>query len=186
MSKKDKETLHHLQYAFGLVNDWLRFGDAKLATALAFNGLALSVTVGVVTGDAAGDWPTFVRSWLFWAGGGFALAAIKALFTLNPIVNSRKLKVAESASSNNDRSSNPYFFGHTESLSVDELIEAIDRSPRRDIAKQIIINSQITRRKYRGFTWVATIDIIAVFPPYLLWVCGAGFVRLICRGGTKD
>lgn len=186
MSKKQDTTLGHLQYSFGLVNEWLRFADAKLATALAFNGLALSVIVGVVTGDAVGDWPTIVRYWLFWVGGGFALAAMIALFMLNPIVNPRKLKASGPVSSSSDHSPNPYFFGDTESMSVDELIEAIDCSPTRNIARQIINNSRITQKKYRGFTWVVSVDIIAVFPPYLLWVCGAGVVRLICRGGIED
>lgn len=186
MIDNEDVTLSHLQYSFGLVNEWLRFADAKLATALGFNGVAVSVVVGVITGDAAAEWPDFARYWLLWAGIGFALAAMIALVTLSPIVKPGKLKASRLALAEGDDTPNPYFFGDAGRLSVDELLAAIERSPARDIAKQITINSRIARRKYRGFTTVAATDVIAVFPPYLLWVCGAGVVRLMCRESNGD
>lgn len=186
MSKQQNATLSHLQYSFGLVNEWLRFADAKLATALGFNGVAVSVVVGMISSDAAAEWPDFVRYWLLWAGIGFALAAMIALVTLSPIVKPGKLKASRLALAEGDDTPNPYFFSDAGRLSVDQLLDAIERSPARDIAKQITINSRIARRKYRGFTTVAAMDVIAVFPPYLLWACGGRLVRLMCRKTNGD
>lgn len=156
-----------LKYICGLVNDWLKFAEAK-------NGALVVVvcTVMVVVADhspSSGDsiwirWSCFLGCTLLVLAGCISLASFIPELTF-------KWNATEKERSAID---NLMYFDHIAAFSAFELLEALYQaegipSPQRkielDLAGQAVINAKITTRKFYQFkiaSWFTLIGFACI------------------------
>lgn len=53
----------NLRYSFDLVNEWLRFAEAKIATALALNGVGIAVITTLIVSESFNTYYELQSSW---------------------------------------------------------------------------------------------------------------------------
>ena len=143
-----------------MVNDWLKYAEAKNGGLVAISGLATSAIVSY------GSNLTHPSAWdigsLTVAAGCFIASVAVGVLSFLPKSDSVSIQARMGASP--DESDSLYFFGHLSRLTASELVRRVcrldgenavctpEQRSERDLAGQIIINSRITQDKLRRFT----------------------------------
>lgn len=161
----------HLYDLLLMVNDWLKFAEAKNAGLIALAGLSLT---GLLSFVAQVEEFIYGAAVFLVAGAAIWLASIMlAIFSFMPMTSHVRAK-GELKDLVDDTDS-LFYFGHLANFSSDTLLAALgveqgEDSPRarfeRDLAGQVITNSRITMRKLDLFDsatrwWVAGTLVIA-------------------------
>jgi hypothetical protein len=165
-----------LRYILVLVNEWLRFAEAKnAALVVATSGIALAVAKFSPSLDAKGS-----EFWLCTAGLGFVYSSgIASLFSFTP-----KIQFLWSLSnhqiSNDD---NFFFFGDIADYSASDYIRALYTGAglqnqgsklELDLAGQIIINSRIALQKFICARWSTSLLLIGT-----ICIAASGSIHLL-------
>ncbi len=156
-----------LKYICGLVNDWLKFAEAKNAAMVA------AVCALIVVG--CDHFPASTESWpVRWTCfGGCALLILAGGLSLASFIPKLTFKWTESKTGANAEH-NLFYFEHIAAYSAFGFLDALydaesQESPKRklevDLAGQAVINSQIASSKFLQFKTAC-------------WVALAGFVLL--------
>lgn len=161
--------LDELRHLLSLVNEWLRFAEAKNGVLFGANaGLAFSYL-----GFLAGDIP-FENCWvnLYISNGVilFALSAIVALLSFLP-----SLEIPKKNSENIIGIDNPLFFGHLRRYTHDSLIQLLSEEMEAKPSKlekyyseQIVVNSEIAWRKYQFFNAATVMMLSGILSPFVV------------------
>ncbi len=165
---------------FQIVNDWLKFAEAKNAVLLAFCGAAVTAIITYLS--TASTIPIFFRYGLLISIFLLCISSLICSLSFLPktdiehFVWSRTKSARKSKSLLKD-SDNFYFFNNLNKYDPEDLLEAMNRlyfegkvkKPYRkedlDIASQITINSEIASTKFMFFRialWLLIFSIIIV------------------------
>jgi Family of unknown function (DUF5706) len=164
---------------FQLVNDWLKFAEAKNAILFAFLGAGITAIVTYLS--AAANAPKLLQIALLISMSLLFIGAIVCAISFLPKTDiERILWLRGKPSRKNARllkdTDSFYFFGDIEKYSNSELLASINRlyfddkfkvpfkKEDLDIANQIIVNSQIASRKFRFFVVSFWFLIFAIIP----------------------
>lgn len=166
-----------LMIIFQLVNDWLKFAEAKNAILLAFLGAEITAIITYIS--AASSAPRSLQiSLLVSMSFSFVGVTICATSFLPKTDIDKILWLRGKPSRKNIRllkdTDSFYFFGDLEKYKNSELLAAInrlyfnsntniaDKKEDLDIANQIVINAEITSRKFRLFVWSFRLLILSI------------------------
>jgi hypothetical protein len=165
-----------LIYSFGLVNDWLKFAEAKNAALVTLSG---ATVFGLLSYTSSAQ--NLSLTWKIGIFAGIALQIIACLVSLASFLPKiSRLKILgtgrKTRLTDND---NLLFFGDLCKYSSKELVNAVahlyfqdesylksQHKAHLDIADQIIINSRIAVSKFRLFKialWIAVASIPVIF-----------------------
>lgn len=152
-----------LRYTFSLVNEWLRFAEAKNTGLFAFNAALLAGTLKY-SSSTNGNGIVF----LLVAGIGFLAGALTMnLLSFLPLL-SEQYSQKERAFRPTD---NPLFFGDCAKYSINDYFRLFNsrlcdpvtpRDRHVDLAKQIITNSKIAVSKYNKFAIAAKLSLVGI------------------------
>lgn len=151
-----EERLHAL---LAMVNDWLKYAEAKNAGVIAVSGLAASA---VVSYGASIEHPT---QWDIWSLGTACVAFILGVSVgmLSFVPKLDPLNISSGVNEKPEPSDSLYYFGHLARLRSEQLVQKLldrhgdhlqltpDRAGELDLAGQVIINSRITGYKLSRF-----------------------------------
>jgi hypothetical protein len=161
------------------VNEWLKFAETKNAVLLGFSGAGVTAATSVLS--TMQGVPNSVRTGLLVSIALLGICACLCTISFLPKTNLEKILWSQSAAFKSMKPSpsndNFYYFGHLQKYSPDELLSALNHHyfndsvslpfPResRDLAAQVVVNSEIAFRKYQLFTYgvyLLTVAIIIV------------------------
>ncbi len=159
-----------LRYVLSVVNEWLKFAEAK-------NGALLAVDVAIVFGILQLTSNASSRGWIPFAISLIGLSAISALLSFIP-----QLKVTSPKErKGDDKATSLIFYGHFAKYQPESYvktmysrvgIEAPSITPiELDFAQQIIINSRIALRKNRYFSaglWLTVLGLVSFLVPLVI------------------
>lgn len=159
-----------LKDTLALVNDWLKFAEAKNAVAVTVIGVALWPSIRVIASNGTGCYlKTYLAVLILFFSGGF----IVSLLSFLPVLNYRWIVPA----SNSVPNKNLLYFGHLSTLSKNQLLNAYmhaTQSKEADVieihgmyAEQIIINSRIALAKYAMFECTIKIILCGILTPLI-------------------
>lgn len=175
-SEESERAYRVLKDVLDLTNTQLQFAEAKNAALLAVS-LATIIGVGAVLSSEMLTVDS-VRLWLLATCSGLGISAFVALLSILPIYGGERhhfIKGVELTSKHN-----LLFFGDIAAISPTAYLVAVfddlSVSPRprklhADLANQIVINSNIAKRKYRYFEAAAYITAASASIPFLV-LCG--------------
>jgi hypothetical protein len=158
---------------FQIVNDWLKYAEAKHAGLLVVCGAgpAAILTVLYSSVSVSPNW----QQWLFASLFCFLLGGIVSLFSFMPRVNRTHWTALMSGWGEVSELDNLLYFGDLSKYDAAQLVTSIceryslTTTPKsiqvgeaRDIAMQIVINSRITRVKLRLFTAALVCIVVAI------------------------
>jgi hypothetical protein len=173
-----------LYVIFQNVNDWLKFAEAKNAALLAFSGTAMTAALAVVA--TIQNLPNSLRVSLLIATSLLCACAFLCTFSFLPKTNLERILWARSKSfraAKPQSDDNMYYFGHLQKYDIETLLNFINQSyfddsillpykkEARDLATQIIVNSSITFRKYKLFTYSSYCLAISILIVPVSMVC---------------
>ncbi|HEY9296009.1 MAG TPA: Pycsar system effector family protein [Phormidium sp.] len=161
-----------LIFIFQIVNDWLKFAEAKNAILLTFCGAAITAITTYVS--TAANIPSSLRIGLLIAIFLLCLSSLTCTISFLP-----KTKPITTKSSNYKLKDTDifYFFGDLKKYNDAELLNSLNRlyfestipTPYKkedlDIAKQITINSEIAAKKFDFFrigVWLLILSILII------------------------
>jgi hypothetical protein len=166
-----------LKYIFELVNDWLKFAEAKNGALLvAASGLAFATAkqLSRLSNNPCQHW------WCSMGIGLLLISVLLCLFSLLPQVNFLwPFSLRETS-----HEDNLFFFGHIAGYSAQNYLAALyaaenlvsaERKLELDLAAQIVTNSRLTSRKFgvsriAGWPLLAGTAIITVVSAiHVLW-----------------
>jgi hypothetical protein len=156
--------------ALQLVNEWLKFGEAKNGALLTLNGAAIVAMHNMAKLYGPLDWPATL--WLLWATGcclvsmGLCLASFYARTKTSGFLFANQTPEGTGA----------IYFGHLAHMTKADLVQrlapgvdAAEREYVEDMAGQIIINAKLARKKMTLFNAALLFTIAgALTPPGLL------------------
>jgi hypothetical protein len=163
-----------------MVNDWLKFAEAKNAALLALDAGAVAAVIGWLGGDRAPPvWlvPALRVGLLLLVGSGLA-----ALASFLPVLDVDWMRLKRK----HGRVASVIYFGHIAGVTPNSYLDALreaaglgtDAPPptrlERDYAAQIVINAEIATAKFRLFTVAAFLVAAAV-----LVVAGRALVHVL-------
>ena len=165
-----------LRYILSVVNEWLKFAEAK-------NGALLAVDVAIVFGILQLISNTSSKGWTYLAIFLIGLSAISALLSFIP-----QLKVTSSAKQKTrDKETSLIFYGHIAKYDPENYVRTLYSgagiegpsiaSIELDFAQQIITNSRIALRKNRYFSaglWLTVLGLVSFLVPLLISAVGTG------------
>jgi hypothetical protein len=176
MNNESNENLSKIEqkliYSFSLVNDWLKFAEAKNAVLVTLSGAAVFGLLGYTSSAQ-----NLSLIWKIGIFAGIALQVIACLISLAsflPKIKRSKILGAgkESCLTNND---NLLFYGDLCKYTSKKLVDAIARlyfedenypksqyKAHLDIADQIIINSKIAVSKFRLFKIALGVAVVSI------------------------
>lgn len=172
------EMTSKLMTIFPIVNDWLRFAEAKNAILLGFSGAGITATITYLS--AVSDIPKSVQvgvlitTFLLCVCSFICSLSFLPRTDLERIVWKRSNPGRKSKDSPSD-DDNFYFFGHLYKYQEPILIDAINRlylggiiqniqkKEYADLANQIINNSEIAYLKFKFFSWALYLLISSIF-----------------------
>jgi len=156
-----------LKYVCGLVNDWLKFAEAKnaaMVTAVCAILVVICDHYPESTERASVRWLCFSGCILYGLAGLISLASFIPKLTFK-WTESKTEEVAEK---------NLFYFGHIAAYSAFQYLDALyqseslppaNRKIEIDLAGQAVMNSQIASRKYFQFScacWLALAGFLSV------------------------
>lgn len=157
----------HLLELLQMVNDWLKFAEAKNAGLLGLNGLALTALLGfAVQMEELESWAVVC---LLAGSSAWILSVVVLVLSFLPRLGTKFLLDQGGREAHN--LDNLFYFGHLAKLEPTSLLREMglpaDGTSARhrfevDLAKQIVTNSRIINSKLRSFTISA-----------VLWLFGA-------------
>jgi Family of unknown function (DUF5706) len=142
-----------LKYIFGIVNDWLKFAETKNA--------ALVVAVCAASVPICDHFPSTGEPWSvrWFCSAGCVLFGIAGFLSLGTFLP-RLIFTWSESKAERSATHNLLYFGHIAKYSAADYLKALydaelTTSPNRklelDLAGQIVINSQITNKKFKQF-----------------------------------
>jgi hypothetical protein len=156
----------------GMVNDWLKFAEAKNAVLVALSGAATGGILSYLSSNA--DVAASLVVGLVAAQLVLLLSLLVALVSFFPQTDLARWLTRNDEPT--DESDNLYFYGHLAKYAPHDLVERIASlyvgtgqcpvPPYRshlDLASQIVINSRIAAAKLRLFAIATALLVIAVF-----------------------
>lgn len=156
---KKEERLFHI---LSMVNDWLKFAEAKHAILIAFNGASIYGLVNVIDMAWLNDNP-FFKPYLMFVIIVLAITVVVGVLSFIP-----QLKFIHFNSSSSENQKSSIYFGHLKDKSAISIIQGIYETSEEkfsslelDIAHQIQQNSTIASNKFDLFTVAAWLTIIA-------------------------
>ena len=170
------EMIGKLMTILPIVNDWLKFAEAKNAILLGFSGAGITATITYLS--AASNIPKSVEAGFLITTFLLCICSFICSISFLPktdlerIVWKRSRPGRNFTTSDND---NFYFFGHLYKYQEPKLIDAINRLYLRgkiqdlqnkkyaDLANQIIVNSEIAYLKFKIFSWALYFLIGSIF-----------------------
>lgn len=165
-----------------MVNDWLKFAEAKNTGLLTFcGGVGAAVaTMLAASSGVSSEWRIGLLVSVFF----LFLSCPITLISFFPQTNlwKRISKIKDDPCDDD----NLFFFGHLYKYTPNKLVQAMANSyladPRDkefkpskyhyDIAAQVVINAQIARTKYRLFSFALIVAMLALAAPTLLVLKG--------------
>lgn len=162
-----------LQQVFKNINEWLRYAEAKSATLLAANGVTCFGLIRIFqNADNSHIWLMYYGLFVL------VLLITSMIFLLVSFSPSLDIPWLFKRNEPND-SDNLFYFEHAakysplqylRSLAVASNLEKYECTDvERMLAKQIIANSVIARRKYIIFNIAVWLSISAILTPLLAW-----------------
>jgi hypothetical protein len=162
--------LKELNDIFLIVNDWLKFAEAKHGGVIAFNGASIAMLCSVIFDkNPTGSHDFWIYLYLA-SAVFFTIAVICSLYSFLPLLSNKEIDRNETPSAPNS-----IFFGHIRFFTSDPYLALLygkinGASPAaiswtefdKDYANQIIINSKIAYRKFVLFRTSARLTIIGV------------------------
>lgn len=160
-----------LKEIFKNVNDWLKFAETKNAMLLAFNGVIIFGVSKFFSDNSelkelfyfVGPYYRFVFPVII------AVSILLLLFSFIP--QTKMIKLGEKKKPENV---NVLFYDHLETLKPQELLEEVygTKNPsvtniEKSYAQQIIVNSEITSRKFDTFkvaAWITVSGLLLIVP----------------------
>ncbi len=158
-----------LERNYADVNDLLKFGETKNTTLIAFNG---AIIVGLVALLKDVSLP-ILKIYMAYVIG---MCAISIFISFSSLAAKLKHKANDVALT---RSNNVLFFGTmaclTESELVDKIkqlysLDSINEAYERDLAKQLVIVSQIVVRKFKFFNFALRFMFFGLLTPVSIFV----------------
>jgi hypothetical protein len=161
---------------FQIVNDWLKFAEAKNAVLLAFCSAAITAIITYLS--TASTIPNFFRYGLLISIFLLCISSLICSLSFLPktdiehFVRSRTNRQSRSSLKDSD---NFYFYNNLNKYQPNDLLEAMNRlyfegkvpKPYKkedlDIASQITINSDIASRKFMFFKMALWLLIFSIF-----------------------
>src|SRR3712207_5154018 len=143
-----------------LVNDWLKFAEAKNVGMVGFASGAIAVLLGFLT---ANNKPLSAIAAVALAGGGLGLVLALLVSLASFLPQTRMERVTPRPRGPEQSDDNLYYFGHLALYEPRALVEEMIRRHLRgdvmpveaghlELAAQVVINARITIRKLRLFT----------------------------------
>jgi hypothetical protein len=172
------EMISKLMTILPLVNDWLKFAEAKNAILLAFSGAGITATITYLS--AASNIPKSVEAGFLITTFLLCLCSFICSISFLPKTDLERILWKRSRPGRNfaDRptdNDNFYFFAHLYKYQETELIDAINRlylkgrikdlrnKEYTDLANQIIVNSEIAYLKFNIFSKALYFLIASIF-----------------------
>ena len=163
-----------------IVNDWIKFAEAKNGILLAFCGTIIAAILSYTS--AVQNIPKYLLFCLIITTIILVFCSLICSISFLPRTNLERIVWVRSNPSRNRRSSqqdtdNFYYFGHLLKYEASELLDSLNRlylnnqiqppynKEDLDISNQIIINSEITFLKFKLFVfalWFLIVSIIVV------------------------
>jgi hypothetical protein len=162
-----------------IVNDWLKFAEAKNAVLLAFCGAAITAIITYLS--AAETIPDFLQVGLLISTFLLSISSLICSLSFLPKTDMERFTWLRRRPNRNFQSlkatDNFYFFNNLKKYDSDNLLEAINKfyfedkipTPHKkedlDLASQITINSEIASTKFAFFRialWLLILAILAV------------------------
>ena len=176
-----------LKDTLSLVNDWLKFAEAKNAVVVTATGVALWATIRLIMAEETGCQVDLYLSILVI----FLLSSfITSLLSFLPVLNYRWI-IPEPAEIANK---NLLYFGYLSTLSNSQLIKKyreVTHTKETEVselddmyAEQIIINSRIALAKYEMFERAVKILLYGVLTPFIAFPLL--YITKIKRGKIDD
>jgi hypothetical protein len=173
------EFTEKLTRIFLLINDWLKYAEAKNAFMLAFSGAGITATVTYLSTASSGNPPKSLWIGIIIATCFLCLTSLICATSFLPKTNLeyivwRKAKPSNKSKDLPQDTDNLYYFKHLFKYKPEELIEALNhfyfddkfsiqgKKEYLDIANQIVINSEITLLKFKMFTFSLWSLIVAI------------------------
>lgn len=164
-----------IENRFNVINEWLRFAEAKNAAIIALSSVLLSVIT-----PWSPELENTVFAWYLWvAFFGVGLALIIALVSFLPFTDRNPFLTRLVQEKTAVGEKNWTFFGDIASSDFDEFTlalkargENLEDVNTREIAEQIYINSRICTFKLNLFKFCVFVIIGALFTPivaFLIW-----------------
>ncbi|MEA5622794.1 hypothetical protein [Nostoc sp. UHCC 0251] len=171
------EVTEKLTKIFQIVNDWLKFAEAKNAVLLGFSGAGMAATLAYLS--AASNIPKSIYIGFLTTTSFLCLCSLVCSLSFLPKTNLEYIVWKKSKPQVNYKfrisdNDNFYYFGHLFKYKTSELIDAINRlyfegqisnvqkKEYFDLSNQIIVNSEITYLKFKLFSFALYILIGAI------------------------
>jgi hypothetical protein len=152
--------------AFQLVNEWLKFGEAKNGALLTLNAAAIVGMHNIVKLYGPLDWPPIL--WIWWAT---ACCLVSIAICLASFYARTKTSAFQFANQTPDGTSAIYF-GHLAEMTKADLVkrlapdvDAANREYVEDMAGQVIINAKLARKKMTLFNGALLITMAGALTP---------------------
>lgn len=177
---RDMET--KLLTVLAIVNDWLKFAEAKNAGLLVFAGAGIAGVLSFV-GSAAAEIPMRWKVGLFSCVGFLGVCCLITLFSFMP--RTKLEKELSSRRGVRKDTDNLYYYGDLLKYTAEELLDSMSRlyyggasgvlpltKNHADVAAQVVVNSQIAMRKYalfKGALISAVLALLSIPVAALIW-----------------
>lgn len=174
------ETTEKLTKIFQIINDWLKFAEAKNAVLLTFSSAGITSVITYLS--AASNPPNSLKIGLILTASFLCISSLICSISFLPKTSIEYVlwlqsKPSKASAKNLKDTDNLYFFGDLKKYTALELLNTMNNAyftppitqPYKkeylDIANQIVINSQITMLKFQFFikaVWSLIISIIII------------------------
>ena len=172
------EMVGKLETILSMVNDWLKFAEAKNAILLGFSGAGITATTTYLSAasnvEQAAKYGILLTTFLLCVCSFICSLSFLPKTNLEILIWRKQNPGRKSKGIPTDED-NLYFYGHLYKFNKSELIDAlnrlylekkvqdIDRKEYGDLANQVVINSEIAYMKFKLFTWASYFLILALF-----------------------
>ncbi|MEH1888227.1 MAG: Pycsar system effector family protein [Nostoc sp.] len=165
-----------------MVNDWLKFAEAKNNNLLGFSGIGITVTITYLS--AVPKIPISIQVGILVTAFLLSICALICSLSFLPktdleVIVWKKKKPGRQSKGQPSDNDNFHFFGHLYKYQEHELLDSLnrlyfgntipdfDKKEHQDLANQITVNSEITYLKFQIFSWalyflIASITSISI------------------------
>ena len=172
------EMIGKLETILSMVNDWLKFAEAKNAILLGFSGAGITATTTYLSTASNVVKPVglciIVVTFLLCVCSFICSLSFLPKTNLEVLVWKKQKPGRKSKGIPTDED-NLHFYGHLYKYNKNELIDALNRlyfenhikninkKEYADLANQIVVNSEIAYLKFQFFKWASYLLIAALF-----------------------
>jgi hypothetical protein len=172
-----------------MVNDWLKFAEAKNSILIGFSGVGITAIITYLS--AVSNVPITIKVGILITAFVLSICALICSLSFLPKTNLeiivwKKQQPGRKSKGQPSDDDNFYFFGHLYKYQDNELLEAFNRlyfanqiqdfnkKENKDLANQIIVNSEIAYMKFKIFSWALYLLIISI-----IFMCGCILMNFI-------